>query len=174
MTNLLHSIYLYAAGEGDHVLSIWFRKLITYAYSGKKLILVYFYLYICHWILDISIIYSEISASKYHGIHVDYIDELQHDFISPACSSMKPVNCVYSLILNPLSLIFFLITLSANAWSRCPWISARSAILLCLPLKPVCLDMCSIWLQVWDVHHNSIGNNIYVILDRARNARRMF
>ena len=106
MTNLLHSIYLYAAGEGDHVLSIWFRKLITYAYSGKKLILVYFYLYICHWILDISIIYSEISASKYHGIHVDYIDELQHDFISPTCSSMKPVNCVYSLILNPLSLIF--------------------------------------------------------------------
>jgi len=78
----------------------------AYAYSGKKLILVYFYLYICHWILDISIIYSEISASKYHGIHVDYIDELQHDFISPACSSMKPVNCVYSLILNPLSLIF--------------------------------------------------------------------
>ena len=102
MTNLLGSIYLYAADEGDHLVP----EAHSYAYSGKKLILVYFYLYICHWILDISIIYSEISASKYHGIHVDYIDELQHDFISPACSSMKPVNCVYSLILNPLSLIF--------------------------------------------------------------------
>ena len=68
--------------------------------TGKKLLLVCFYLYICHWILDVSIIYSEISPSKYHVLHVDYIDKLQHDLNSLVCSSMKPVNRVYSLIVN--------------------------------------------------------------------------
>ena len=58
-------------------LHAWSKKLP----SGKKLILVCFYLYIFHWILDISIIYSEISASKYHVIHVDHIDKLQHTYV---------------------------------------------------------------------------------------------
>ena len=77
MTNLLASIYLYVADEGDHLVP----EAHSYAYSGKKLILVCFYLYICHWILDISIKYSEISASKYHVIHVDRIDKLQHIYV---------------------------------------------------------------------------------------------
>ena len=55
----------------------------------------------------ISALYTQKFLLKsYHVIHVDYIDKLQHDFISPICCSMKLVNTVYSLIVNPVTLIF--------------------------------------------------------------------